>query len=237
MVRVFDGVDALSAAAARDIASAMTAAVRTRRRCAMALSGGDTPITLYRLLAADYQAQIPWPQVHVFWTDERYVPWDDLRSNYRMARETLLEHVACPPTNIHPIQTHFVDATAAASEYEAILRAFFPEGVARFDVSILGLGPDAHTASLFPGSAALDARTQWVASVLAPADPPERVTLTPPALTSAIHSHVLVAGARKADALRHALSSDDVHRFPAACLRRATGAVTWWTDRAAHGAR
>jgi 6-phosphogluconolactonase len=235
VLRVFEDIDALSAAAARDIATAMTTAVRTRRRCAVALSGGNTPIRLYRLLATEYLDQIPWPQVHVFWTDERYVPPDDARSNYGMARETLLDHVACPPTNIHPMPTHFVDANVAASEYEAILRVFFSEGVARFDVSILGIGPDAHTASLFPGSVALNA-TQWVASILAPADPPERVTLTPPALTSAAHSHVLVAGTQKADALRRALHSDDVQRFPAAFLRHSRGAVTWWTDRAAHGA-
>lgn len=235
MLRVFDDLTTLSAEAAHDIAAAMSTAARTQGRCAIVLSGGRTPRMLYRLLATAPREQIPWPQVHVFWSDERYVPPDDVRSNYRLARDTLLEHVPCPPTNIHPMHTHFGDANVAAREYESTLRAFFPDSVAHFDVSILGIGPDAHTASLFPRSPALDARTLWVASVLAPADPRMRLTLTPPALTSAVHTHVLVAGAQKVDALRHALYSDDVDQFPAACLRQATGTVTWWTDKAAHG--
>jgi 6-phosphogluconolactonase len=236
MVEIFDDLETLSAAAAREIAGTLAAAVHARGKGSIALSGGDTPGTLYQLLATEFSGQIPWPQLHVFWSDERYVTPDDPRSNYRLARETLLDRVPCPPANIHPMPTDLDDPRIAAVEYEAVLRAFFPAGLASFDVSILGIGPDAHTASLFPGSPALDARTQWVAPVTAPADPPQRLTLTPPALTAAARTHVLVAGAGKAEALRHALHGDDVHRYPAVCLRQATGMLTWWVDKAAHGA-
>lgn len=235
MLQVFDDLPALSAAAAGEIAGALAAAVRARGHASIALAGGNTPGTLYQSLATTFREQVPWPQVHVFWSDERYVPPDDARSNYRLARERLLDHVPCPRTNVHPMPTHFDDANDAAIDYESTLRAFFPEAVARFDVSIVGMGPDAHIASLFPDSPALDAGTRWVAAVIGPAEPRMRLTLTPPALISAAHTHVLVAGAQKAEALRHALQSDDVRRFPAACLRQADGTLAWWVDKAAHG--
>ena len=203
-------------------------------RCALALSGGHTPRRVHQLLASTYRHEIRWDAVHVFWGDERYVPPQDPRSNQRMARETLLDHVPCPTANLHPMPTHLPVADDAAREYEATLRAFFDEEWPRFDVLLLGLGADGHVASLFPGSPALQERSRWVVAATVPAAPPIRLTLTPPALVSAKRICVLVAGAEKADALHHVLDdSANPGLYPAAVLRAAGDRVSWWVERAA----
>ena len=177
---------------------------------------------------------MPWDRVHLFWGDERFVPPGDPRSNARMAREALVDRVPCPPANVHPIPTELPSADAAALRYEELLRAHFPAEGPAFDLVLLGLGDDAHTASIFPGSRALVEPERWVLAVTAPADPPLRITLTMPALTAAAHLFVLATGAEKAAALRRALdpTSDPAH-YPAAALQRAHERVTWWVDRAA----
>jgi 6-phosphogluconolactonase len=128
------------------------------------LSGGNTPRTLYGLLASEFRDQIPWAHVHVFWGDERYVSPDDPDSNYRMAKETLLDHVPCPAGNVHPMPTNFPSADAAARDYENTLRNYFGTDWPHFDLSLLGLGEEGYTASLFPGSPALgelDGSSPW----------------------------------------------------------------------------
>ena len=189
---------------------------------------------LYGLLASEFRSRIPWAHVHVFWGDERYVPPEDPRSNYRMAKETLLNHVPCPPANIHPMPTHFPSADVAARDYERTLRNHFVDEWPRFDLVLLGIGDDGHTASLFPGSLALAERTRWVVAAQAPVEPQLRLTLTLPALTRAAAVHVLVAGAAKAEALRHVLErAGDWIKYPVAGVRLGTGSVTWWADREA----
>ena len=233
-VRVVPDVDALSAQAAIAAVELITAAVAARGRCALALSGGDTPRGLHHLLASEYRDDIPWANVHIFWGDDRYVPADHPASNYRMARETLLDHVPCPAENIHPMPTHFSSAAEAAATYEKALRRHFDgaDGPA-FDLNILGIGEDAHTASVFPASAAVDERERWVMDVHTNAAIPTRLTLTLPALSRSINIHVLVAGAAKASAMRHALALDrDPRRYPASGIRRGAG-VVWWVDAAA----
>jgi 6-phosphogluconolactonase len=233
-LRVCADLADLSRRAAEAVAGSINGAVQTRGSCSLVLSGGSTPRMLYRLLASQYRAEVPWAHVQVFWGDERYVPPEDSRSNYRMAKEALLDDVACPAANIHPMPTHFPSADAAARDYERTLRSHFVGDSPHFDVVLLGLGDDGHTASLFPGSLALAERTRWVVAAQAPVDPQLRLTLTLPALTTAAVVHVLVSGAAKAEALQHVLEgAGDWIRYPAAGVRRGTGSVIWWADREA----
>jgi 6-phosphogluconolactonase len=172
--------------------------------------------------------------VQVFWGDERYVPPEDPHSNYRMVKETLLDRVPCPPANIHPMPTHFQSAEAAARDYERTLRNHFVEEWPHFDLVLLGIGDDGHTASLFPGSLALAERTRWVVAAQGPVEPQSRLTLTLPALTRAAAVSILVAGPTKAKALRHVLEgAGDWIKYPAAAIRLGTGSVIWWADREA----
>lgn len=231
-LRVCADVDELSRRAAEVAVGTIDDAVRTTGKCSLVLSGGSTPRTLYSLLASQFRTRIPWARVQVFWGDERYVPPEDSRSNYRMAKETLLDHVPCPAANIHPMPTHFPSADAAARDYELTLRNHFVEQWPRFDLVLLGIGDDGHTASLFPGSLALAERTRWVVAAQVPAEPPLRLTLTLPVLTRAAAVSVLVAGAAKAEALRHVLEgAGDWIKYPAAGIRLGTGSVIWWADR------
>jgi len=172
--------------------------------------------------------------VHIFWGDERYVPLDDLRNNYRMARETLLDAVPCPTANVHPMPTDLPDPEAAAQEYEKTLRSYFPTAWPHFDLVLLGLGDEGHTASLFPESPALVERRRWVVAVKAPSEPPLRLTLTLPALTQAANVYFLVTGSNKSQALHHVLTeTPDLKNYPAAGVRLAPGTVIWWVDREA----
>ena len=246
-VRVAADVDALCAQAAAAAVEIINRAVAAHGRCSLALSGGETPRGLYRLLGSQHREQIPWARVHVFWGDDRYVPAGHPESNYRMARETLLNHVPCPAENIHGMPTHLSPPAAAAATYDQVLKDYFGEGLPRatsrgngpaFDLNILGIGEDAHTASVFPESPAVDEHERWVMDVHTTARITTRLTLTLPALSSSANIHVLVAGAAKAGALRHALATDaDPHLYPASGIRRGRG-VVWWVDRdAAHSMR
>jgi 6-phosphogluconolactonase len=205
---------------------------------AVALSGGSTPRRLYEDLAGPpYRDAFPWSRTHWFWGDERFVPHDDAQSNYRMVREALLSRAPIPATNIHPIPTEGVSPEAAASAYERELKSFY--GAERldpvrplFDVNLLGLGPDGHTASLFPGTAVLAERDRWVAAVVG-AKPEARITLTYPVLESSLNAVFLVAGKEKRAALARLRRGDD--SLPAARLHP-TGTLRIFGDAAAVGA-
>lgn len=233
-VRMFADVDELSLRAVEATVRTINESVRSHGSFSVALSGGNTPRTLYRLLSTRFRNQIPWTKVHIFWGDERYVPLAHPQSNYRMARETLLDAVPCPVGNVHPMPTELPDPDLAAREYEKTLRNYFSEDWPRFDLVLLGLGEEGHTASLFPGSPALNENKRWVVPVEAPADPPLRLTLTLPALTAAANIYFLVTGSNKAQALHHVLTgSPDPKSYPASGIRRAKLTVVWWLDRAA----
>jgi 6-phosphogluconolactonase len=233
-LRVYDTLDALSDGVAAAIAATVHDVVDARGCCSLLLAGGSTPRAAYDLLATRYRDRVPWDRVHLFWGDERVVPPDDPRSNARMAREALVGRVPCPAANVHPIPTELPSADEAALGYEATLRGHFPDNHPVFDLALLGLGADAHTASIFPGSRALTDTDRWVMAVTAPVELPVRITLTMHALTAATRLYVLTAGADKAAALRHALDpAADPARYPAAALQRAGGRVIWWVDRAA----
>lgn len=233
-VRVCAGVNDLAHRAAEAGATIMQEAVWTRGRCSLVLSGGNTPRDLYVRWASRYADDVPWTGVHVFWSDERFVPSEDRRSNYKMAREALLDHVPIPAANVHAMLTSLDTPELAATTYEATLRQHFDGDGPRFDLLLLGLGPDGHTASLFPRSPALDETTRWVLPVTVPADPASRLTLTLPALNGAAHTYVLVTGSEKAAALAHVLSENaDVRTYPAAGIRTAGDGPVWWVDREA----
>lgn len=238
--RVFADTDALSRAALEELLRVRDEAVDERDRFALALSGGHTPERLYRLWADSEgkHARTAWEKVHLFWGDERYVPKDDPLSNYRMTREALIEHVPIPPGNVHrvPGPEDFATAEAAAEAYESELRKFFRSASPAFDLQLLGLGVEGHTASLFPGSPALEEEKRWVRAIRAPARPPERLTLTPVVLNQGRNTFFLVSGSEKRDILR-ALRREPESRpspYPAARIRPASG-VVWFLDHAAAG--
>jgi 6-phosphogluconolactonase len=205
------------------------------RRIAICLSGGTTPRALYALLAQPlYATALPWPRIHWFWGDERFVPPSDERNNASMVRQLLLNGAPIPCVNVHPIPTQTASPLIAAREYERELKDYygnehFVSERPLFDVTFLGVGDDGHTASLFPGSPLLDERSIWVAAI-AEHKPEPRITLTLPALASSRNVVFLVAGAAK----RAILAKIADHRcdLPAARVR-AAGKLNWFVDRAA----
>jgi 6-phosphogluconolactonase len=238
-LKVFDDAEELTRAAAEEIASraeAAIAAIAEQGRFTIALSGGSTPKPVYRRLAEEpYRSRIAWDRVHVFWGDERHVPPDHADSNFGMAHDELLSKVPLPAGNIHRVRAEKPDAERAAHEYEWTLRSAFnlDEGqVPRFDLVLLGLGPDGHTASLFPGSDAVRERTRlvvapWVKSSF-------RITMTLPVLNRAACALFVVSGEEKAEALRSVLEGDlQPDRFPAQAVRLDDGRLLYFADRAA----
>jgi 6-phosphogluconolactonase len=203
----------------------------------IALSGGSTPKKLYELLATpEFRARLPWPSIHWFWGDERFVPANDPLSNYRMVWEALLAGAPVPEENIHRIPTEDLTPNEAAELYEGTLRLF--HGSKRlggthplFDINLLGLGEDGHTASLFPGHDVLNERTRWVAPVIG-AKTEARITLTYPALESSRYAAFLVAGAEKHDILARLMANDAA--LPSAHVKP-TGKALVFADKAAVG--
>ena len=233
-IKIYPDADHLARGAAEHFATLAGEAITARGQFAVALSGGSTPRVTYALLAAeDFAAPVDWSRVHVFWGDECCVPPDHPDSNYRMAKETLLDHVSLPASNVHRIQGE-MEPEAAAQAYAAELRAFFGTQWPAFDLALLGMGNDGHTASLFPGSAALRERMRAVVAVTADYEdrPAHRVTLTAPAINAARQVLFLVAGAAKAETLQAVLEGP-AERFPAQLVRPTSGQLVWLVDRAA----
>lgn len=238
-VRVLPDSVALSRAAADEFLRAARAAIESRGRFTVALSGGSTPKAIFRLLAAHEAAggnKLPWNKVHVFFGDERHVPPDHPDSNYRMASEALLSKVPIPPANVHRIRAE-LDAARAAAEYENELRSAFGSRtgeVPRFDLIMLGMGPDGHTASLFPGSAALQERTALVTANRVEKFNNHRLTFTYPLLNAAAEIMFVAGGADKADMLGNVLRGDPSGRtYPAQEVRPTSGQLLWLVDEAA----
>ncbi len=234
-VRVFGDTTRLARAAADEISLHIGRTLRESGRFTWALSGGSTPRALYRLLASDeYRARLPWHAIHFFWGDERHVPPDHAESNFRMAREAMLDAVPVPPENLHRIAGEEPDAARAAKLYEDELRSFFalaPGEWPRFDLMLLGLGNDGHTASLFPGSDAVRERERLAVAPWVEAQRTFRITLTPPVLSHAWRALFLVSGAEKAAALHAVLEGRrEPDRYPAQAVE---GNRLWLVDREA----
>ena len=236
-LRTVADAEEVARAAADELVGAAARALAERGRFTVALSGGATPRRLLELLAdagAPFRARLPWDRTHVFFGDERHVPPDHRDSNYRMAHDALLAHV--PVASVHRMRGEEPDAAAAAASYEAELQRFFglsaDDPPPRLDLVLLGLGADGHTASLFPGSAALEERRRWVVAPFVDALQAWRITLTLPVLVRAREALVLVSGAAKAHALADVFTSGHgLAPSPAARVRAETGASLWIVDR------
>lgn len=230
-VQVYSDADSLARAAAEYFVTLAAEAITARGRFIVALSGGSTPRAIYSLLAStEFAPRVDWARVQVFWGDERCVPPDHPESNYALARETLLDHVPLPAGNVHRIRAALPPPQAAAlyqRELEAVLGT---EG--RFDLILLGMGADGHTASLFPGTLALAEKTRWVVENYVASLDSWRVTLTRPVLNAARQVTFLVSGAAKAETLAHVRAGE---RLPAALVHPSLGRLTWMVDTAAAG--
>ncbi len=237
-IKVFPNSAALASAAAEDWVQQAKSAVEARGMFTVALSGGSTPLATYRLLAAEpYRSQVDWPKVQVFWGDERCVGPNHPESNYHNAFETLLGTVPIPAENIHRIHAE-EEPEKAAANYEETLLAFFTSiqdpterERASFDLVLLGMGDDGHTASLFPGTAAVSEETRWVMAQYVDRLAAWRITLTPALLNRAAHVLFLAAGQAKAYVLEHVLyGTYQPERYPAQVIRPQFGTVVWMVD-------
>ena len=234
-IRILKTPAELFEAGAAEFAAQASQAVRASGRFTVALSGGSTPKALYSLLAT--RSNIPWDKIYFFWGDERHVPPDQPESNYRMANEALLSKVPVRPENIFRIHAEEKDAAAAALQYEQSLKIFsacLPGQFPRFDLVLLGTGPDGHTASLFPGTTALNETQRLVVANWVPKFNTHRITVTFPVLNAAACVMFLASGPDKAAILREILE-DGAADLPSQSVQPTNGALIWLVDQAAAG--
>ena len=234
-IRIFDDTQKLFQGAAEEFASQAAAAVRSRGRFTVALSGGSTPRSLYGLLAQS--RSLPWDKIYFFFGDERHVAPDSPESNYRMVRESLLSKIPTPAENVFRVPAENPDAREAAKTYEQTLEQFFntpANGFPRFDLVLLGMGPDGHTASLFPGTSALQEKSRWVVSNWVEKFKTDRITLTLPVLNNAAVVMFLVNGQDKAQPLKEVLEGNQsAELYPSKLVQPVDGQLIWMVDRAA----
>ncbi|MGD0790546.1 MAG: 6-phosphogluconolactonase [Terriglobales bacterium] len=242
-IEVFPTAANLFHAAAEEFVRAARTAIGAQGRFSVALSGGSTPKALYSLLASNY-AEFAWSRIFLFFGDERHVPPTDADSNYRMVNESLLTKIAIPPENVFRVPAENPDAAAAASEYEAQLRRFFelppeirpgdrPGEFPRFDLILLGMGPDGHTASLFPDSPALDEQSRLVVANWVAKFNTHRITLTFPVLNRAAEVMFLASGADKANMVHQVLEGKNTPPLPSQRVQPSDGTLLWMLDEAA----
>jgi 6-phosphogluconolactonase len=237
-IKVFPDLETMSQQAAGRFVRLANQRVAENRLFTVALSGGSTPRRLYEILGTAPTAQrIPWTNTHLFQVDERCVPPDHIESNYRMIRETLLSHGAVPESNFHRMAVELADRDEAARQYAENLRRVLrpkPGEWPRLDLVLLGMGPDGHTASLFPGSDALDVQVLWVVPNYVERLKAYRLTLTLPVLNAAGCVIFLVTGGDKAETVRQVLdASSEPDRLPAQRVRPTNGQVSWYLEEAA----
>lgn len=234
-IRIFESAEEVARAAADAFTDIAVASISAEGRFSVALAGGSTPRRTYQLLASEeYRDRINWSKVHIFFGDERCVPPTHSDSNYRMVEETMLSRLPIPEENVHRMIGEG-DAHANASLYESELQTFF-DGAPwpRFDLVLLGMGDDGHTASLFPGTDALKENRAWVVANWVEKFQSYRITLTAPAINHAANIIFLVAGASKAERLREVLrGSRDPLRLPAQLIQPVAGSLVWLVDKAA----
>ena len=239
ILQILDSIDTLCEAAATLFLSAAADAVKARGSFTVALSGGSTPKALYTMLATAPQvrARVPWDKLYFFFGDERHVPPDHPDSNFRMVQEAMLSKVPLAPQQVLRIKGECADAEQAAHEYEQTLRDFFhlAEGQwPRFDLALLGMGADGHTASLFPGSRPLQEEKRLVVSNWMEKLGTDRITLTVPVLNNAACVLFLVQGEEKAAALKAVLEGpSNPGQLPAQLIRPTNGHLLWLVDKAA----
>jgi 6-phosphogluconolactonase len=230
-IKVYADASALARAAAEHFVALSAEAINRRGRFAVALSGGSTPRAMYALLAtSEFVSRVEWARVHAFWGDERCVPPEHPDSNFRMAREALLDRVPIPAGNIYRMRGE-MEPALATDEYESALQTFFADGQPHFDLILLGMGDDGHTASLFPGTAAIHEQTRWAAAQYVEKLRVWRVTLTPVVVNAAANVIFVVSGAGKAERLKQVLTGPyqpDV--LPSQIVRPTNGRLSWLVD-------
>jgi 6-phosphogluconolactonase len=237
-IEVFATAADLFHAAAEEFVRAGRAAIGAQGRFTVALAGGSTPKALYSLLAANY-ADFAWSRVFLFFGDERHVLPSDSESNYRMVKESLLAKIAIPAENVFRVPAENSDASAAAAEYEVEVRRFFglwsdqPKEFPRFDLILLGMGPDGHTASLFPDSSALDEQSRLVVANWVAKFNTHRITFTFPVLNRAAEIIFLASGPDKADMLHQVLEGKNTPPLPSQRVQPSDGKLLWMLDEAA----
>ena len=239
-IRTLTTPQELFEAAAEEVLRAAKEAVEQRGRFTIALSGGSTPKNLFNLLATNARTVLPWDRTFFFWGDERHVPPTDPDSNYHMAEETMLSKIPVAAGNVFRMAAENPDAAAAAEAYEQTLRKFFALETGqfpRFDLILLGMGPDGHTASLFPGTAALQEKSRLVVANWVDKLKASRLSLTLPVLNAAACATFLVSGMDKAAALHAVLEGDAPgEQYPSKLIRPVDGKLIWLVDRAAASA-
>lgn len=234
MVRIFKDSLQLSKEAAEIFVHAAKEAVQERGKFIVALTGGSSPKQLYHLLAdSPFREQVPWEHTFVFWGDERWVPLTDEQSNFKMAQEMLLRHVQIPKSQIFPMWQE-QKPEIFARQYEERLREFLDKKKPQFDLILLGMGDDGHTASLFPGTAVLAEKEKWVSAYYLEPQEMYRITLTAPLINQARKIIFLTFGEKKANALSEVLEGErNPTKFPAQLINPKNGEVLWLVDEAA----
>ncbi|MGV3589128.1 MAG: 6-phosphogluconolactonase [Adhaeribacter sp.] len=234
MIQIFKDTQELSKAAAELFVQAAKAAVQEKGRFTVALTGGSSPIQMHQLLAqSPYREQVPWEQTFVFWGDERWVPLTDEQSNAKMAFETLLNHVPIPKNQIFPMWGH-QEPEIFAQQYETTLRQHLGAENPGFDLILLGMGDDGHTASLFPGTAVLHEQEKWVVAYYLEPKQIYRITLTAPLINQAKKVVFITYGEKKADALYEVLEGRrNPEQYPSQLIQPQNGAPIWLVDEAA----
>jgi len=235
-ISIYPDINTLSHEAAQFIVRLANEAIVTRGRFTFALSGGSTPKLLYSLLGDEpYRSQIDWTQVDIFWSDERCVPPDDKDCNYFLAHQVFLSKIPIPADHVHRAPANQPDRDAASQAYaKEMQRTFGTNGIPNFDLIQLGMGPEGHTASLFPHQQSLHEQQRLVMPVVVPKPPSPRLTFTPPLLNAARYILFLVTGADKADALQAVLEGEyQPDEYPAQIVRPDNGEVIWMLDNAA----
>ena len=234
-LEIYGNAKELAWAAALKFASLAEQAVKERGRFAVALSGGSTPKALFTILAEKpFAGALPWPAIYFFWGDERCVPPDHADSNYRMANETLLSKVPVPRENFFRIPAEDEDHDRAAVNYSATIRQFFDSESPRFDLVFLGMGPDGHTASLFPGTTALQVEDRIAVANYVEKFQTFRITLTAATINHAANVIFLVAGEDKAAVLKEVLEGEhQPQKYPSQLIRPVNGELLWMLDEAA----
>ncbi|RYG04850.1 MAG: 6-phosphogluconolactonase [Chitinophagaceae bacterium] len=232
-LHICEDVNDLSKQTAVWIGAIIKQTLQKQDRFTIALSGGSTPQKLHGLLAAyPFKEEIDWSKVHVFWGDERAVPFEDSRNNAKMAFDTLLDHVTVPMGQIHVMRTD-IDPVESAEEYQKVLEKYFSETGFTFDLVLLGMGDDGHTLSLFPGTPVVHEDKAWTAAYYLAPQEMYRITLTAPIVNRAAHVAFLTAGAGKAPALKEVLEGEyNPDKYPSQVIKP-TGELHWFIDKAA----
>ena len=228
-LHVYEDADEVCKALAAWIAEFIDKTLEVKEKFTWAFSGGETPKKLYQILnASPYNEKIKWNRVHIFWGDERVVPFDDERNNAKMAYDNLLSKVDIPSAQIHKIWTD-ITPEESAKQYEKILHQYFDDKQTTFDLTLLGMGEDGHTLSLFPGSEILYDHQSWVSAVHSK-EKGERITLMPSVINRSASIVFLVTGEKKAKVLKEILHDSEAHKYPAQLIQPLNGELHWFVD-------